>query len=83
MLRYFLEKVSNVAISRFLGNTYGNFGLLGGIFWHILQLYVTIWPFCTFFGVSWAFYAVLPRIKFCRNLRTFSGKIILAPNLLV
>ena len=34
-----------------------NFALFGGIFWHILELYVTL---CVF----WAFYAVLLRIKF-------------------
>ena len=33
----------------------------GGIFWHILKLYVTFW---LFFCTIWAFYAVLSRIRF-------------------
>ena len=68
-----------VTISRFLANICGNFMLLCGIFCNFMLLYVLV---CTFL-VLWTFYAVLLRIKFCRNLRTFLGKIILAPNLLV
>ena len=68
-----------VTISRFLANICGNFMLICGIFCNFMLLCVFV---CTFL-VFWAFYAVLLRINFCRNLRTFLSKIILAPNLLV
>ena len=62
----------------FLANTSGNFGLLCGIFFNFMLLYGLVFTFWVFR----AFYAVLSRIKFCCNLRPFSGKIILAQNLL-
>ena len=75
----FVKKVSNVAISRFLANTSCNVVLLRGIFCNFVLLYGLVYIFLVF----WAFYAVLLRINLCHNLCTLSGKIILAPNLLV
>jgi hypothetical protein len=51
IIHCFFEKVSSVAISCFVGNGYGNFRLLSGIFWHILHLCVSFWPFLHCFGL--------------------------------
>ena len=53
-LRCFVKKVSNVASLHFFG----------GIFWHILQLYVTFWHFSCTIWVFWAFYAILLQFRF-------------------
>ena len=53
-----------------------NFALFGGIFWHILELYVA---FLGLLGLLRCFVAN----DICHNLCTFSGKIILAQTLLV
>ena len=51
-----------------------------------VEFFVSLCYFMALFSlffVFWAFYAVMSRIKICQNFRTFSGKMILAPNLLV
>ena len=52
-------------------------------FWHILELYVTLWHFFGTISVFWAFYAVLSRIRFVVIYSLFSGKIFLAQTILV
>jgi hypothetical protein len=43
IIHCFVEKVSNVAISSFVGKSYGNFRLLSGIFF--------FWPFLHLLGL--------------------------------
>ena len=73
ILRCFVEKVSNVAISRFLVAFFlAYFGTL-----------------CNFFCIFLHYLSLLGLLRcfvansICRNLRTFSGKIILAQTLFV
>ena len=47
----FVKKVSSVGILGFVGNSFGNFRLLNGIFWYILQLYVSVSPFLHCLGL--------------------------------
>jgi hypothetical protein len=51
IIHCFVKKVSSVRILCFVGNSFGNFRLLNGIFWHILQHYVSFWPFLHCLGL--------------------------------
>ena len=56
----FDKKVSNVAISRFLANTSGNFVLLCGIFFatlcYFMALFALFWSFGPFTQFCWEFF---------------------------
>ena len=89
----FFAKVSYVAICAFWSNTYGiylvNFELLIKkrtnylIQFHTCCFYRCMAVlFCSYL-MSNTSYAVLLQIHFCRNLQTFSGKIVFAETMLV
>ena len=67
------EECRNYAL---LSSYFGKFVTIYGALWYFLAL---LWHFMALL----ACYTVLWRIHFCRNLRTFSGKIILAQTLIV
>ena len=87
------QRANNVGVTKILCQILRclvDFALFGQHFWQFCVFYAGhLANLCYFmalfalFLVFWAINAVLSRIKFCRNLGTFLGKIILAPNLLV
>ena len=72
ILRCFVEKVSSVAISRFLVAFFSTF-------WKFMLLFSIFLNYLGLLGLLRCFVAN----QICHNLRTFSGKIISAQTLLV